>query len=171
MRDRLILAIPWRELTRNMTRRLSRRGLSVRRTFDLQEARRSVRNGDTASSALHGSCQYLVLQVRRGSDSAAIVVRGYSNSTEITLLRADDSEGRVASEVYLGIEQMRRLYPDLHRSYVLDPVCGMRVDPQKAAATRQHMGQTFHFCCEGCAKAFDEDPHSFLEVPRGSEDD
>jgi hypothetical protein len=50
MRDRLILAIPWRELTRNMTRRLSRRGLSVRRTFDLQEARRSLRNGDTVAS-------------------------------------------------------------------------------------------------------------------------
>ena len=125
MRDRLILAIPWRELTRNMTRRLSRRGLSVRRTFDLQEARRSLRNGDTASSALPGSCQYLVLQVRRGRDSAAVVVRGDNNSTEITLLRADDSDGRVASE-------MRRLYPDLLRgSYVLDPVCGMRVDPHK----------------------------------------
>jgi Cu+-exporting ATPase len=56
-------------------------------------------------------------------------------------------------------------------NYVLDPVCGMRVDPQKAAAIRRHIGQTFHFCSLGCAKAFDEDPHSFLEVPSGSEDD
>jgi hypothetical protein len=111
MRDRLILAIPWRELTRNMTRRLSRRGLTVRRTFDLQEARRSLRNGDMASSALHGSRQYLVLQVSRGRDSAAIVVRGDGSNTEITILKTDDSGDRVASEVYLGIEQMRRLYP------------------------------------------------------------
>jgi hypothetical protein len=129
MRDRLILAIPWRELTRNMTRQLTGRGLSVRRTFDLQEARRFVRNGDTASSALHGSCQYLVLQVRRGRDSAAVVVRGEGNNTEITILRTDDSEDRVASEIL-------SLYRDMkaESNYVLDPVCGMRVDPQKAAA-------------------------------------
>src|SRR4030042_195288 len=129
MRDRLILAIPWRELTRNMARRLSRRGLSVRRTFDLQEARRSVRNGDTASSALHGSCQYLVLQVRRGRDSAAVVVRGDGNNTEITILRTDDSEDRVASEILNLYRNMKA-----ESNYVLDPVCGMRVDPQKAAA-------------------------------------
>jgi len=129
MRDRLILAIPWRELTRNLARRLSRRGLSVRRTFDLQEARRSVRNGDTASSALHGSCQYLVLQVRRGRDSAAVVVRGDGNNTEITILRTDDSEDRVASEILNLYRNMKA-----ESNYVLDPVCGMRVDPQKAAA-------------------------------------
>ncbi len=129
MRDRLILAIPWRELTRNMARRLSRRGLSVRRTFDLQEARRSVRNGDTASSALHGSCQYLVLQVRRGRDSAAVVVRGDGNNTEITILKTDDSEDRVASEILSLYRNMKA-----ESNYVLDPVCGMRVDPQKAAA-------------------------------------
>ena len=99
MRDRLILEIPWRELIRNMTRRLSRRGLSVRRTFDLQEARRSLRNGDTESSPLHGSFQYLVLQVRRGKDSAAVVVRGDGNNSEITILKTDDSEDRVASEI------------------------------------------------------------------------
>jgi YHS domain-containing protein len=29
-----------------------------------------------------------------------------------------------------------------------------------------HMGQTFHFCSPGCAKAFDADPHKFAEMPR-----
>lgn len=113
MRDRLILAIPWRELARNMARRLSRRGLSVRRTFDLQEARRSVRNGDTASSALHGSYQYLVLQIRRGRDSAAVVVCGDGHNTEITVLKTDDSEDRIASEVFREIEQMLSLYRNI----------------------------------------------------------
>jgi Cu+-exporting ATPase len=45
---------------------------------------------------------------------------------------------------------------------VRDPVCGMQVDPAKAAATRAHMGQTFYFCSAGCAKAFDADPHKYL---------
>jgi Cu+-exporting ATPase len=47
-----------------------------------------------------------------------------------------------------------------------DPVCRMQIDPAKAAATRVHMGQTFHFCSPGCAKAFDADPHKFAEMPR-----
>jgi Cu+-exporting ATPase len=49
---------------------------------------------------------------------------------------------------------------------VRDPVCGMQVDPAKAAAARVHMGQTYHFCSPGCAKAFDADPHKYMEVPR-----
>lgn len=99
MRDRLILEIPWRECIRNMTRQLSMRGLSVRRTFDLQQARRSLRNGQAAFSPLRESYQYRVLQVRCGRCSAAVVVRGDGNNTEITILKTDDSEDRVASEI------------------------------------------------------------------------
>lgn len=43
----------------------------------------------------------------------------------------------------------------------IDPVCGMKVDPAHAAATREHDGQTFYFCAEGCARAFDADPHRY----------
>ena len=38
---------------------------------------------------------------------------------------------------------------------VRDPVCGMTVDPTKAAATREHDGTTFYFCSAGCAETFD----------------
>jgi P-type Cu+ transporter len=41
---------------------------------------------------------------------------------------------------------------------VKDPVCGMMIDPAKAAATRVHKGTTYYFCAQGCAKAFDKDP-------------
>ncbi|NNG18790.1 heavy metal translocating P-type ATPase [Naumannella sp. ID2617S] len=44
---------------------------------------------------------------------------------------------------------------------VLDPVCGMTVDPAKAAATREHDGTTFSFCSPGCAATFDADPHRY----------
>ncbi len=43
-------------------------------------------------------------------------------------------------------------------SLVLDPVCGMRIDPADAAAVREHEGHTVHFCSESCAKKFDADP-------------
>jgi len=43
----------------------------------------------------------------------------------------------------------------------IDPVCGMKVDPARAAASREHDGQTFYFCSPGCAAAFDADPHRY----------
>ena len=44
---------------------------------------------------------------------------------------------------------------------VVDPVCGMNVDPKTAAATREHDGVTFSFCSPGCAATFDADPHRY----------
>ena len=44
---------------------------------------------------------------------------------------------------------------------VTDPVCGMKIDPTTAAATREHDGTTFYFCSPGCAASFDADPHRY----------
>ncbi|MDQ2636210.1 MAG: heavy metal translocating P-type ATPase, partial [Actinomycetota bacterium] len=44
---------------------------------------------------------------------------------------------------------------------VIDPVCGMKVDPKTAAATREHEGTTFWFCSTGCAETFDADEHRY----------
>ena len=41
---------------------------------------------------------------------------------------------------------------------VVDPVCGMSVDPGTAATHRIHEGRVLHFCSTGCAEAFDRDP-------------
>ena len=43
-----------------------------------------------------------------------------------------------------------------------DPVCGMTVDPAKAAATADHNGTTFYFCSQGCAAKFRADPDKYL---------
>lgn len=45
-----------------------------------------------------------------------------------------------------------------------DPVCGMEVNPETAAAKRDHMGQTFYFCSARCADTFDADPHKFANL-------
>lgn len=39
-----------------------------------------------------------------------------------------------------------------------DPVCGMWVDPEKAAATAEHDDVTYHFCAEGCQAGLREGP-------------
>jgi Cu+-exporting ATPase len=46
-----------------------------------------------------------------------------------------------------------------------DPVCGMTVDPNKAAATVDYAGQPYYFCSKGCAARFQQDPRNFLAAP------
>ena len=47
-----------------------------------------------------------------------------------------------------------------------DPVCGMNVDPAKAAATLEHAGKTYYFCCKGCAEKFRSAPKKYLSPNR-----
>ena len=46
-----------------------------------------------------------------------------------------------------------------------DPVCGMSVDPARAKTRAEHAGNTYFFCCEGCAKKFRADPKKYLNAP------
>ena len=46
-----------------------------------------------------------------------------------------------------------------------DPVCGMQVDPAKAAGTSQYQGQTYHFCSQGCTDKFRVSPATYLAPP------
>ena len=45
---------------------------------------------------------------------------------------------------------------------VIDPVCGMSVDPANAEYRSVHAGQTYYFCSRGCKDRFDKDPHRFI---------
>ena len=44
----------------------------------------------------------------------------------------------------------------------LDPVCGMTVDPDRAAGSYEYKGQTYYFCSTHCLHRFRENPESFL---------
>src|SRR6476660_9447538 len=50
----------------------------------------------------------------------------------------------------------------------LDPVCGMTVTPERAAAHVTHDGQEFYFCSKGCAAKFQQDPARYLASPGSS---
>ena len=43
-----------------------------------------------------------------------------------------------------------------------DPVCGMTVDPLRAAARAEHEGTTYYFCSAACRNDFQEDPEAYL---------
>ena len=42
-----------------------------------------------------------------------------------------------------------------------DPVCGMDVTRETAAATSEYQGQTYYFCSPGCKRGFDMDPERY----------
>lgn len=46
---------------------------------------------------------------------------------------------------------------------VVDPVCGMDVEPATAAGHSEHNGQTYHFCGTGCQKKFDLNPEQYSD--------
>ncbi len=48
-----------------------------------------------------------------------------------------------------------------------DPVCGMEVDENGAAATSEHMGKTIYFCAQGCKKQFEENPTKYTKIEKG----
>jgi len=47
---------------------------------------------------------------------------------------------------------------------LIDPVCGMTVDPERTPHRHEHGGTTYFFCSEGCARRFAADPEPFLYV-------
>ncbi|SHH45023.1 XdhC family protein [Halobaculum gomorrense] len=54
--------------------------------------------------------------------------------------------------------------PDEAPEEAIDPVCGMTVNPTETAHSVEHDGETYHFCCGGCAESFAAEPSSYLDA-------
>ena len=48
---------------------------------------------------------------------------------------------------------------------MIDPICGMNVEPSSAAGSHVHDGQTYYFCSGHCLAKFKADPEKFLKSP------
>ena len=46
---------------------------------------------------------------------------------------------------------------------VIDPVCGMTVDPCKTELIADFKGTRFYFCAAGCLKAFEKEPEKYQD--------
>ena len=44
---------------------------------------------------------------------------------------------------------------------VIDPICGMKVDPCKTNLVTDYQGNRYYFCAEACRQAFDTDPRKY----------
>jgi P-type Cu+ transporter len=50
---------------------------------------------------------------------------------------------------------------------VVDPVCGMTIDPETAAGSHEYRGTTYYFCNPTCLERFKAGPESFLSPSTG----
>jgi len=46
-----------------------------------------------------------------------------------------------------------------------DPVCGMSIDPGKAAGASVHAGNTYYFCSTSCRDKFEKEPAKYVTAP------
>lgn len=57
-------------------------------------------------------------------------------------------------------------HPEQGSPTVLDPVCGMKIDPVHAAGTAKFAGKTYYFCHSSCLTKFQADPEKFTGRPQ-----
>src|SRR5947207_8329836 len=48
-------------------------------------------------------------------------------------------------------------------SEVVDPVCGMTINPADAVGHVDYKGQTYYFCAESCLERFKADPEAYVK--------
>ncbi len=44
-----------------------------------------------------------------------------------------------------------------------DPICGMEVDPNRAAGSSTYGGKTYYFCALSCKNTFDKNPAKYAK--------
>jgi YHS domain-containing protein len=62
-------------------------------------------------------------------------------------------------DTYLKLETAA---PYQEENVVTDPVCGMRVNKNHAAASMDYHGLRYYFCVEECRTKFSEDPARYV---------
>jgi len=58
--------------------------------------------------------------------------------------------------------------PPAESGKVMDPVCGMTVDPATSKHRFDHQGRTYHFCSAGCQTKFAAAPETYLDKSKAT---
>jgi Cu+-exporting ATPase len=98
--------------------------------------------------------------------AAAMALSSLSVVTNANRLRAfrprvpgkdEERQREVAVRVEVGAEHQQ----EEAMATVRDPVCGMDIEPEGAAATAEHEGKTYYFCSQVCYERFIEAPEEY----------
>jgi uncharacterized protein len=100
---------------------------------------------------------------------AALIVNGLFSALGLVPTGPRPTRADIFSQVHvdyklalnlLGLAIFAGLFWLTFRRGATDPVCGMKVDRDKALTT-EFAGQTYHFCTRGCQQAFQANPHTY----------
>jgi len=80
--------------------------------------------------------------------------------------RGADSVGSASDDASATAASRREHQHGHGAGQAKDPMCGMSVDPESAAAHVSYAGQDFFFCSAGCADSFASDPLAHLSEAR-----
>jgi RND family efflux transporter MFP subunit len=99
------------------------------------------------------------------------VETGWRIGSEVEILRGLMAGERIVISGTFLIDsesRMKAAAQGIFGSAAEDPVCGMQVDEQRAAAagrTADHGGTTYYFCADECKRRFLENPGRFVHEP------
>ncbi len=126
---------------------------------------------DALASALAAGVPYVGLVASRRRGSAVLEELRSRGVPEDRVARLRTPAGieigavsaeEIALSILAEIVQARRERitppPAAEPAEAVDPVCGMTVAVTESTPRAEHRGESFHFCSEGCRKAFEEDP-------------
>ncbi|HXZ99937.1 MAG TPA: XdhC family protein [Candidatus Binatia bacterium] len=114
--------------------------------------------------------------VRRGGTQAEIALQALADIVDrrrerLALVRRGLAEPGVdvaaatsweADSENAGVMAAQAGEPSVSLAFATDPVCGMTVDLAADHPRVELEGRTFHFCCEGCARRFRDEPTRYL---------
>lgn len=49
-----------------------------------------------------------------------------------------------------------------------DPICGMKIEENRAAATATYKGTTYYFCSTGCKTTFENKPEKYVTAEKAT---
>jgi P-type Cu+ transporter len=73
-----------------------------------------------------------------------------------------DKHDRAAQSGQKATSTHLQVSPEESDSKVVDPVCGMTVDPHATQHRHEYRGHTYYFCSAGCRTKFSADPRRYL---------